>query len=207
MTTESRIETGALGYQHPGWEEHYYPEGLPEDWLLDYYSHHFRFVLLKTSEWIAVSEDEVRQWKEDVKESFDFFLSIQSTDIDDRLVEQVKMIKTILGEQLRGVVIMQSGVPNSIQSLLALTDVYIDTDTLESLPDGARPCWRKGREIHDCVLGFLDREDTKDIRTMRAHIQTFMTVRDPQLAYLVYEGEPPPSQLMQDAQVILQLLM
>lgn len=207
MTTESRIETGALGYTHPGWEEHYYPEGLPDDWLLDYYGHHFRFVLLKTEEWLDASEDEVSQWKEDVKESFDFFLSIQSTDIDDRLVEQIKMIKTILGEQLRGVVFMQSAVPESIQPLLALTDVYIDTDAPESLPDGARPCWRKGRETPHCVLGFLSREDTKDIRTMRAHIQTFMTVRDPQLAYLVYEGDPPPSQLMQDAQVILQLLM
>lgn len=207
MTTESRIETGALGYQHPGWEEDYYPDGLPEDWLLDYYSHHFRFVLLKTQEWLDASEEEVRQWKEDVKESFDFFLSIQATDIDDRLVEQVGMIKAILGEQLRGVVIMQPVMPNSVQSLLALTEVYIDTDTPESLPDGARLCWRKGRESRDCVMGFLSREDTKDIRTMRAHIQTFMAVRDPQLAYLVYEGDPPPSQLMQDAQVILQLLM
>jgi len=210
MMIENRIETGALGYLHPGWDEQYYPEGLPEDWRLDYYSHHFRFVLMKPDEWLSSSGDDINQWLQDVTDSFKFFLSIDAVDVNDKVIEQISLIKSGLAGQLQGLVIMQydSHLPDVImKALCALTTVHVDTDKTDQLPVEVKPCWRKARPVPGSVIGFLSREESKDIRVMRAYIEDFIKVCDPQQAYLVYEGDPPPSKTMQDAQVILQMLM
>lgn len=208
MTTDNSIQIGSLGYLHSGWQDHYYPDGLPEDWRLDYYSHHFQFVLLRPNEWIHAVESDIRQWQEDVKDTFSFFLALKPADVNNALVAQIEQIKALVGKQLAGLVIMECIGPiddKILQALCAITRVYIDTDEAQ-LPPGTRGCWRKHRESGQYVLGFLASSDTTDMRVMRTQLEAFKKVCDPREAFLVYEGEPPSSQRMQDAQVILQLL-
>ena len=203
------IEIGALGWTHPGWDNDYYPEDLPEDWRLDYYSHHFQFVIMQSGEWLQAGDDEIEQWLEDVKDSFDFFLALEADAIDKAAVKQVERIKCILAERLQGLVILHMNKAidaTLVQGLSALSTVYVDTDTsMEEWAD-IRPVWRMGREISGCQIGFIEEEATKDMRTMRAHIEAFIAQGGTQQLYLVYQGQSPSTRAMQDAQVILQML-
>jgi hypothetical protein len=164
---------------------------------------------MKANEWISSSEDDISQWLQDVPDSFNFFLSINAADINNEVIEQIGLVKTGLARQLQGVVIMQydSHLPDAIMNALcALTTVHVDTEKTDQLPIEVKACWRKDRQTIGSVIGFLARGESQDIRLMRANIEAFMQVCDPQQAYLVFEGNPPPTKPMQDAQVILQLL-
>jgi hypothetical protein len=207
--TKDYIEIGALGWTHPGWDNDYYPEDLPEDWRLDYYSHHFQFVLMQASEWLQADDEEIEQWLEDVKDSFDFFLAIEADDIEGAALKQVERIKSILVERLQGLVVLQYDKAieaSSLQELSALSTVYVDTDaSMEEWAD-IRPCWRMGRDISGCQIGFIEEEATKDMRNMRAHIEAFIQQGGTQQLYLVYQGKSPSTRAMQDAQIIMQML-
>jgi len=207
--TADRIVTGSLGWTHADWDNDYYPEDLPEDWRLDYYSHHFQFILMQTNEWLHVSPRDIEQWLDDVNDAFEFFLAIQPEAINSTSIKQIAIIKAGLGGRLQGLVILnaKSTLPESvIQPLSALTTVYLDTDLLTDLPAGTNPCWRNEREVSDCVIGFIPPPITKDMRAMRAHIESFLQQCQAQRLYLVYEGQAPSTKAMQDAQVIIQLL-
>ncbi len=207
--TKDRIETGSLGWTHAAWDNDYYPEDLPEDWRLDYYSHHFQFVLMQTDEWLHVSQGDIQQWLEDVNETFTFFLAIRPEAIDSAAIEQIGNIKAGLGDRLCGLVILQvdDSLPESIiKSLTELTTVYLDTDQFADLPAGTKPCWRNEREVSDCIIGFMRPEVAKDMRAMRAQIEVFLQQCKAKPLYLIYEGQAPATKAMQDAQVIIQML-
>jgi hypothetical protein len=207
--TKDYIEIGALGWTHPGWDNDYYPEDLPEDWRLDYYSHHFQFVLMQPGEWLHAGDDEIGQWLEDVKDSFDFFLALEPDDIDVPAIEQIGRIKNMLSERLRGLVILQYDnkiEASMLRDLSALATVYVDTDANIEEADKIKPCWRMGREISSSPIGFIEEDATKDMRNMRAHIEAFIEQGGTQPLYMVYEGKSPSTRAMQDAQMILQLL-
>ncbi len=207
---KENVEIGALGWTHPGWDSSYYPEDLPEDWRLDYYSHHFQFVLMQANEWLHCSEDEIEQWLEDVKDSFDFFLALGADDIGAPAIRQVVRIKGILAERLQGLVVMHCNetIETSVlQELSALTTVYIDTDSGdEEAAAGTSPCWREGRSMRGCALGFIGEDAARDMRNMRAIMEAFIEQGGAQQLYLVYVGKPPSTKAMQDAQIILQML-
>lgn len=73
---------GAFGWHSTGWEETFYPEDMPQDWRLDYYSQYFQTVLVPYSEWrnwtattieelVASLEEAVFYWVFDLPESLD----------------------------------------------------------------------------------------------------------------------------------------
>lgn len=66
----------ARGWRHPVWAVDFYPEGLPEDWRLSYYSNEFRAVVVPADYWPTVDALEVERWQEDTDEAFQFFLEV-----------------------------------------------------------------------------------------------------------------------------------
>lgn len=65
---------GARGWLHDAWAEAFYPEDLPGDWRLSYYSNEFRGVLVPADYWDWAGAEEVADWVEDVAAPFRFFL-------------------------------------------------------------------------------------------------------------------------------------
>jgi len=207
--TKDRIEAGSLGWTHPSWDNDYYPEDLPEDWRLDYYSHHFQVILMQTSEWLQASEDDAAQWLVDVKDSFVFFLAIEPQALSVAAIKQLGLINAVLGERLQGLVIFKAshGLQESIvEQLKSMVTVYVDADQLTGLPTGTRSCWRSGRDVTNCEIGFIIPDVAKNMRAMRAQIEEFLKQSSAEQLYLIYEGEPPSTKSMQDAQVIIQML-
>ena len=63
-----------------------------------------------------------------------------------------------------------------------------------------------GRPASGCIIGFIEQQVAQDRRALRAHIEAFIRQGGAQQLYLVFEGAPPSTQAMQDAQLILQML-
>ena len=97
------LEVGACGWQHSSWDTNFYPEDLPEDWRLDYYSHNYNVLLMPVADWQSASVDDVEQWLSDVKSNFDFFLSINEMPNAAQL-KQLEMLQSMLTDKLAGIV-------------------------------------------------------------------------------------------------------
>lgn len=75
MSSESRaVLLGAVGWLHPSWQTVFYPDDLPEDWLLAYYNIHFRSVFLPHAHWSRATDTELAQWVQDSQPGFRFVL-------------------------------------------------------------------------------------------------------------------------------------
>lgn len=79
MTSRSLVRVGAAGWLYPSWRSGFYPEGLPDDWLLSYYNTQFQAVYLPASVWQAVSAKTWGQWLGDTQEGFCFVLEPAAT--------------------------------------------------------------------------------------------------------------------------------
>ena len=44
--SDKNITVGSYGWRHPHWRGSFYPEDLPEDWQLSYYSNEFSVVMV-----------------------------------------------------------------------------------------------------------------------------------------------------------------
>lgn len=67
----------ARGWNYSSWYGNYYPDDLPEDWRLSYYSNEFRAVVVPASEWLEVDPVEIERWVDDTHEDFVFFLEVE----------------------------------------------------------------------------------------------------------------------------------
>jgi hypothetical protein len=74
MTSNSLVLVGASGWQHPAWQGGFYPDDLPGDWLLSYYSTQFQAVYLPAAVWQTASKATWAQWLHDTRDGFYFVL-------------------------------------------------------------------------------------------------------------------------------------
>jgi hypothetical protein len=74
MTSSHLVLVGAMDWEHPAWRGRFYPDGLPDDWLLSYYNTQFQAVYLPAAVWRAASAATWAQWLNDTQEGFCFVL-------------------------------------------------------------------------------------------------------------------------------------
>ncbi|MEW6119449.1 MAG: hypothetical protein AB1593_05100 [Pseudomonadota bacterium] len=74
MQTNAFLYLGAENWAHPAWHRDFYPDGLPEDWMLSFYNTQFQMVFLPVAVWSKASPDNWRQWLNDTQEGFVFVL-------------------------------------------------------------------------------------------------------------------------------------
>ena len=74
MQNNQLVLVGAVNWHHPRWLGGFYPDDLPEDWLLSYYNTQFQAVYLPASVWQAVPESSWAQWLNDTQDGFYFVL-------------------------------------------------------------------------------------------------------------------------------------
>ncbi|MFO7541260.1 MAG: hypothetical protein R6W97_00425 [Thiobacillus sp.] len=74
MNASAIVYVGTVNWRHPtGWSG-FYPDDLPEDWMLSYYNTQFQAVYLPASVWTAASAATWVQWLNDTQEGFCFVL-------------------------------------------------------------------------------------------------------------------------------------
>lgn len=74
MTSRPLVSVGAMNWERPDWRGSFYPEDLPEDWLLSYYNTQFQAVYLPASVWQTASRATWERWLDDTLETFCFVL-------------------------------------------------------------------------------------------------------------------------------------
>lgn len=68
------INIGAYGWRHSHWSNSFYPDDLPEDWQLAYYSNEISTVLVPASYLQTCSALDCEAWLDSVHEGFQFFV-------------------------------------------------------------------------------------------------------------------------------------
>ncbi len=135
--TPTEIFIAARGWSHSCWHGNFYPDDLPEDWQLSYYSNEFSAVVVPASQWVGLDYVEFERWKEDVPERFLFYL-----EVEDLLAnwEQAAEIVKPLGDQLGGILLR----PLEVEANLATISASIAAASHLApvsilLPDGMEP--------------------------------------------------------------------
>lgn len=120
--THTDIIVAAYGCSHSGWTESFYPEDLPEDWQLSFYSNEFRAVMVPASAWSGEDSLEVERWAEDANEDFVFYLEVVSLQTDwAKLAGAVKL----LGKQLGGILLRPVEVDADLAMIASCLDAAV----------------------------------------------------------------------------------
>lgn len=78
---------GAMGWDYAAWNGVFYPEDLPVDWRLNYYSTQFECVYLPYAAWHATPLETLQEWHHTTLEQFRFLLEPPpSPNIDAALI-------------------------------------------------------------------------------------------------------------------------
>lgn len=108
------------GWNHSSWYGSFYPDDLPEDWRLSFFSNEFRAIVVPASEWIDVDPVEIERWVDDTHEEFVFFLEVEDHITNwHKIEEQTRFI----GEQMGGFLFR----PVELDSDLALISSNLST--------------------------------------------------------------------------------
>lgn len=78
---EYTVYLGAVGWSHPDWRGAFYPDDLPEDWLLAYYNTQFRAVYVPYASWSRCPMRELRGWADETQPAFRFVLEAPPGDV------------------------------------------------------------------------------------------------------------------------------
>lgn len=134
----------AHGWSHAAWCGSFYPDDLPEDWWLSFYSNEFRAVVVPAAEWTAVDTLVVERWVEDTHGEFRFYLEVAELMPDwDGFAARAG----ILGAQLGGILLCPpeldidlAFIASDLEAAVALAPVSL------SLP-GPMELSREGKDL------------------------------------------------------------
>lgn len=200
---------GSVGWQHAHWQESFYPETLPEDWWLTYYSNEFRCVLMPAAH---ASPDAASDWLANTHDRFRFFLSLDAGADDER----ARALAQALGERLGGVVWTGAPAPGAAGGTgqrWADLGVPLAIDAGPEHPwraaGLAQGLWKPERPAAGSALGLAALADAGDRRTLRDHVERFgrqateAGVAEPAL---FFDGPRLRADTLRDAAVIAGLL-
>ena len=74
MQNNQQVLVGAVGWNCPHWSGGFYPEDLPEEWMLSYYNTQFQAVYVPAAIWLSASGPTWEQWLVDTQDDFCFVL-------------------------------------------------------------------------------------------------------------------------------------
>lgn len=74
MASNALIQLGAENWKHAAWRGSFYPNDLPDEWLLSYYNTQFKAVFLPSATaWLVAPQDWL-SWLNDTLEDFVFIV-------------------------------------------------------------------------------------------------------------------------------------
>lgn len=98
------LQIGVFGWQYSSWLGKYYPEDLPEEWMLDYYSNAYRVVLVPEQAWLSWNDEQIEETLDSVEAPFYFYLQVLES-VDEIKQQQLLKIKAVFAEALSGLVV------------------------------------------------------------------------------------------------------
>jgi len=112
------LQIGTYGWQYDSWVGGFYPEDIPEDWQLDYYSNAYRVLLVPEQAWLKWAEDEFEEILDAVEGDFGFYFEVVD-ELDNSKEAQLTKIVEVFSGAAKGIV-MFSEKENLVNSYCGL---------------------------------------------------------------------------------------
>jgi Protein of unknown function DUF72 len=177
------INVGAYGWLHPHWENNFYPEDLPADWRLGYYSNEFNTVLVPAFYWHQQHLADCEALLDDVHPEFRFFIEYDERIFDTLSREKFTESLALLTPQLSGLVFLgglqQRKYPDA--GFYALGDT-LGIDMIGDQSAGDKPGSASEKIWQPEMLAMIDQQparfamiedDLCDLRAVRSRIEPF----------------------------------
>jgi len=221
VSRDPRLLIGACGWDHPGWNELFYPDDLPLDWRLGFYANEFPLVLVTEREW-AQSPTGAAQWCEDSDPSLQFVAQWPMTLPIATAAEKLAP----LGERLYGL-LLRAEPSQSLSRFKTALAAWgeLSVPLCVEFPNG-----QAGSELQahlrqhnigevwhgegntqqmqhgELAIARVDSAQIRDARQLRVWVETSLAVATQRKTLLLFDGEPPSIELMRNAGVICDLL-
>ena len=222
--SKPEIWIGARGWRHESWLGGFYPDDMPQEWWLAYYSNEFDSVLVPWDYLKDARPDTLQTWIEEASDSFVFFIELPLSAPKELVV---KILET-LGPRLGGILLNSITTTDEITSdVIAAADwieiakahapIAVYRKSLTSSGDLIAQqyqwgCyWRPDAEnCHQCHgdLGIAEVQsgtihDPKSLKNILEHCRS---VQGPTTIGLFFGGDAPRIDEMRNAIMILQML-
>lgn len=140
----TEIIVAARGWAHPAWCDGFYPDDLPEDWQLAYYSNEFHAVVVPAADFADVDPLEVERWVEDASEDFEFYLEVM-----DLFTDWTKFARAAkpLGEHLQGILLRPIKVDDDLAMIASSLDAATAIAPVCVLPPEDVKISESGRDL------------------------------------------------------------
>lgn len=231
MAHEYRILIGANGWLHTAWQDGFYPDDLPEDWHLGFYSNEFPVVLLTAQLWPRIN-GEIAEWLEDCNDELGFVCEIPGSLL--ALTDRDKVISSIneyiekllvLQEHLLAIILPVQKMSASLEAIINEINspvpvcIQLNNETVAEESMSIQKMCEKNRwplvwqgNGDAAGLGYgsiaMSRINTHDMdmRQLRDVVETILRQTTlEQTAVLIIDGEPPDIAMIRNANVILDL--
>lgn len=97
------LQIGTYGWQHDSWVGGFYPDDIPDDWQLDYFSNAYRVVLVPENVWIHWTEDDCESALDAVEGDFGFYFEVVD-DFGSAKKQRLMAVLDTLSDIAKGVV-------------------------------------------------------------------------------------------------------
>jgi len=174
----------SVGFRHPQWDAHYYPDDIPDDWKLAYFANEFGACLL-TADDIHTCAAYLADIVEDLPTTFQLFLEVPSLPMPT--------LPPSLLSQIRGMVMPASLAASAAgQDTIAALGLPVGLRSLDAMAlDGAigklPPCHTSG-EIAPLDCSFVSADAAKDLRTLKNCVPDWLASDQPQHLVFVDAG-------------------
>lgn len=192
------LELAAYGWDSPVWST-FYPEDLPQEWRLDYYSNEFTSLVVPASDWAGVSIDEAASWLAEAPEGFRFYWELADAEGASRLLELAGQHGSadghLAGWLFQAGLILEHGVFEALSRCLpgaAYGQRPVPTLQAEQLAaQGITLCWQEGISLNCRGKGLrvLQIRQRPDLRALRRTVEEQLGAGVEHLLLLV---EPNP---------------
>ena len=97
------LQIGTYGWQYDSWVGGFYPEDIPTDWQLDYYSNAYRVLLVPEQAWLTWTEEDYEEILDAVEGDFGFYFEVVD-ELDASKEPQLTKIFETFSKAAKGVV-------------------------------------------------------------------------------------------------------
>ena len=215
-----RVLVGAEGWQHPQWVGEFYPEDLPAEWQLGFYSNEFRVALIPAEAWAEVATQGAA-WLSNSATGLAFIVEIpESHCTDDKLQHNLQRL-TQFGDRLLGILLPANTLHSwpawcqtLIERYLVCIDAGADITTIRALLARDKRlgfCW-DGAEYGELLQHgklAIARIQSKDLglRQLRMILETVLAAQDGERYLTVmFKGSPPSVTVMRQAMTLLDMM-
>ena len=212
------------GWCYPQWVGNFYPEDMPQEWWLSYYSNEFYAVLIPWEYLCTADIAMVQQWKDDVHTGFKFFVELSIYVPIGRMLQLLEP----LAPQLAGIVLREIDQANALKQrypmnavINAAVDIapvvvakqHVSNNLLTTFERYQLGCyWRPEIDsINECngLLGIAEiTQATKhNPRSLKKIIEHCYSIKGPTTIGLVFGSDAPNIEEMRTAIMINQMLV